>query len=232
MSGENGGTAVDVRPDGRATRWDGHKNERRQLILQAAIAAIGESGGEIGVQQIADRAGLPRSVIYRIFKDRDDLDEQIRTQIVADCMAELTPTLTPEGTIEASIKRAIETYVQWVIEHPRLHQFLGTGSAARRTTNSRIVTGTKTAIGMHITKLIETAVAAAGADSRIAETMAFGIIGLVDGSVNRWVGHAQPNVTSADVVQFLTDSVFQILHTGALNAGLDVQRDLRIHDVS
>ena len=62
--------------DGRQVRWDKHNQARRQHILDAAIAVLedAEPGGEVHVQQIADRAGLSRTVVYRHFADRADLD--------------------------------------------------------------------------------------------------------------------------------------------------------------
>lgn len=48
-------------------RWDKHNSERRTKILDAAVELIEESaaGVEVSVKEIADRAGLARSVVYR-----------------------------------------------------------------------------------------------------------------------------------------------------------------------
>ena len=40
--------------DGRSTRWDPHRRERRLTIINAAIAAIEEYGPEALTAQIAD----------------------------------------------------------------------------------------------------------------------------------------------------------------------------------
>ena len=74
------------RPDGRQARWDRHNQERRQRILDAAIAVVesGEPGAEVHVQQIAEQAGLSRTVVYRHFADRSDLDRAVQTAIVDD----------------------------------------------------------------------------------------------------------------------------------------------------
>ena len=63
--------------DGRQLRWDSHNQARRQHILDAAIDVLADSepGAEVHVQQIADRAGLSRTVVYRHFADRADLDK-------------------------------------------------------------------------------------------------------------------------------------------------------------
>lgn len=116
-------TAESAQPDGRSTRWNDHKEQRKARILDAALDAVNEGGADVGVQQIAERADVPRSVVYRIFKDRADLDEQLRVRILEMMMTDLTPTLTPQGTVGEAISRAVETYLQWIVKYPRLHHF-------------------------------------------------------------------------------------------------------------
>lgn len=208
---DNAETVPAAEPDGRATRWNDHKAQRRERILQAAIDAINESGSDVGVQQIAERANLPRSVVYRVFTGRSDLDEQIRARIIDMLMADLAPVLTPEGSIDDSITRAVDTYMRWIVEVPRLHQFLGTGSATRRTTGSRVVTGTKTAIAVQLTGLFETLLRGLDKGTQLAESLAFGVIGLVDVSVNRWLSNSQSALSIEELADFLTVSIWQVI---------------------
>lgn len=207
-------TEVDVgteQTDGRSTRWDNHKAERRDLILDAAVGAINELGADIGVSEIAGRADLPRSVVYRIFKDRNDLDEQLRARIVQMLMRDLAPTLAPEGAVDASISRAVDTYVNWIVAYPRLHAFLGKGSPKHRTSGSRVVTGAKTAIAVQLTGLLLAVARKQPAAYQIAEPLAFGLVGLVDASVNRWLNNPSSGVTSEQLAQFLKRSVWHLL---------------------
>ena len=53
-------------------RWHEHNSARRTAILEAAVALIEEHApdAEISTQQIAIRAGLARSVVYRQFDTR------------------------------------------------------------------------------------------------------------------------------------------------------------------
>ena len=68
--------AESERRDGRQARWERHNQQRRRQIIDAAIEVIEEAGpgGELHVQQIATRAGVNRTVVYRYFEDRADLD--------------------------------------------------------------------------------------------------------------------------------------------------------------
>ncbi|KAA0017672.1 TetR/AcrR family transcriptional regulator [Antrihabitans cavernicola] len=217
--------------DGRTTRWDDHKAARKDRILEAAIDAINDGGSDIPVQEIADRAGLPRSVIYRIFKDRSDLDEQLRARIVDRLMAEVTPALTPRGTVGESIGRAVETYVGWIVDYPGLHQFLGTGSASRRTTGSRVVTGTKTAIGVDLAGLFDAMLAGRPQHAETAETLAFALLGLVDATVNRWLVSPGPRLSSNGLAAFLETSIWHVLDGALRDFGFVVTKSTPVSEL-
>ncbi|MFF1942363.1 TetR/AcrR family transcriptional regulator [Rhodococcus qingshengii] len=215
-------TAESAQPDGRSTRWNDHKEQRKARILDAALDAVNEGGADVGVQQIAERADVPRSVVYRIFKDRADLDEQLRVRILEMMMTDLTPTLTPQGTVGEAISRAVETYLQWIVKYPRLHHFLGKGSPSTRATGSKVVTGTKTAIAVQLGNLLGTILTSRGKPSKMAEPLAFGVIGLVDVSVNRWLSQPGSDVTSAELAEFLERSIWQVLDGNLRSIGVDI----------
>lgn len=229
---ENVDTAPRLEPDGRATRWDDHKADRRDRILNAAMDAIDELGPDVGVKQIADRAGLPRSVVYRVFKDRGDLDEQLRTRILERLMGYVTPALTPAGTVAEAIDNAVDNYLTWIVEAPRLHQFLGTGSPSHRTTGSRAVTGTKTAIAVRLTALLESVLRTLDRDTDIAETLAFGLIGMVDVSVNRWLSNPERTLDVAQLREFLTASIWLMLDGNLRRIGVELDPATPLADLT
>ncbi|MGH4031223.1 TetR/AcrR family transcriptional regulator [Actinomycetota bacterium Odt1-20B] len=222
-------TRTDERPDGRDTRWDDHRAERRDRVLAAALNAIGRDGSSVSVAAIGDEAGMPRSVVYRIFRSREDLDEQIRARILDDLMASLSPALDPQGTIREAIRRAVATYVGWAAEHPRLHQFLGTGSASRRPANSRVVTDTRTAIALRLTRLLdiyaERLLDGAPAPKGFSLNLAFGMVGLVDAVVNRWVNHPESRSSTDDLTDFLSNALWGMLSGATAGVGVQLDRD-------
>lgn len=215
--------------DGRDTRWEDHRAERRDRILSAAVDAIEHDGGSIGVAGIADKAEVPRSVVYRLFKDRGDLDEQIRSRIIDDLMADLAPTLDPKGSIESAIRTSVQAYVGWVAEHPNLHQFLGAGSPSRRESRSVVARGTRTAIALEVTRLLDAQLGLllgnGTAPVGTPDNVAFGMIGLIDGAVNRWVAHPESRSTSAELVDFLTDALCAVVLSTAERLGTPLSAD-------
>ncbi|MER7535825.1 TetR/AcrR family transcriptional regulator [Streptomyces sp. NPDC097704] len=209
------------RPDGRDTRWTGHRAERRDQVLTAALTVIGREGTAVSVAAIGAEAGMPRSVVYRIFRSREDLDEQIRARITDDLMAALTPALAPRGTIREAIEHAAGTYVGWVALHPELYRFLGSGSPA--------VTGTRTAVALHLARLLD-AYAERFLDGGPAPTgfnlnLAFGMVGLVDGVVNQWAAHPESRSSLDDLTHFLSDALWGVLASATLRLGLKLDPD-------
>jgi AcrR family transcriptional regulator len=109
--------------DRRTVRWDEHKAARRAKILDAAVELIEErpAGSDIRVQHIAERAGLTRTVVYRHFDGRADLDRAIQAHIVAMVRDAVEPRITIDGTIADIITRIVAAYVNWVRQFILFH---------------------------------------------------------------------------------------------------------------
>lgn len=217
--------------DGRATRWDAHKAQRRHEVLDGAVAAIEEDGPAVGVQHIADRVGLPRSVVYRHFQGRSDLDEQVRQRIIDALMAELAPTLRPDGTPTEAIQRAVDAYLGWIERHPRLHAFLGGGSGHTHGTNSRVVSGTKTAIAVQVADLLARVLRQFDKDTELSTSLAFGLVGLVDASVNNWLADRETTVTTTQLAAFLARSLWLVLDGNLRALGVEIDPDTPISEL-
>jgi AcrR family transcriptional regulator len=215
---------ADPTPDGRSTRWDRHKAQRRADMLDAAIAEIEANGVDISVRQIADRLNLPRPAVYRHFGDRADLDEQIRGRILESLMAELMPALRLDGTLRAAVRGAIGTYIGWIERHPRLHHFLAVGSH-RRKDSSPVLAGARQQIGVRLAELFAAVFSRYGADTALARPLAYAHIGLVDGFVNDWRSHGGQALTSERVVEVLTESALVLIEGNARMLDIPVDRD-------
>lgn len=111
--------------DGRQLRWQQHNRERRQVILDAAIDVleVHPPGADIHVQEIADQAGLSRTVVYRHFQDRGDLDLAVQQEICVRLGAVVLPAVQFEGTPREMIRRIIAAYIGWAVAHPALVRF-------------------------------------------------------------------------------------------------------------
>jgi AcrR family transcriptional regulator len=212
--------------DGRQARWEKHNEERRQAILDAALAVLEAHppGAEIHVQQIAVQAGLNRTVVYRHFADRSDLDRAVQNEILGDLAALLLPAVTLDGTVNEIIRRIVSTYVDWVVAHPALHRF------ADAEVGGPFQLGLAHIAGV-VVELLETAVSLLGAelddDEQAAlDPLAHALVGAVLGAVRRWATREPRRPDAARISELLAESVWHLLHGHAARLGLDIDPDV------
>ena len=217
--------------DGRQQRWAKHNEERRQQIIDAAIAVVEENepAAEFHVQQIAERAGLNRTVVYRHFADRADLDRAIQTEILDELIDLLLPAVALDGTINEIITRIVSAYVEWTETHPALHRFAEAQS------------GTTLEMGMSkiaasLVEVLEAAVELLGVelsdDEKAAiDPLAHGLVGAVLGAVRRWVTREPREPSSERVSALLAESVWYLIDGHARRFGLELDPDVPVEEL-
>ena len=212
------------RGDGRRQRWSEHNEQRRRDILAAAIAEAeaNEPGTHVHVQQIAERAGVTRTVVYRHFADRAELDRAVQAAIVDELSAELLPTVSLQGTIPEIVERIVARYVSWAVAHPALHRLAeqDTGLDVAGPLHQGIER-----IAQQAADLITAAVDAVGLqptdDERAAiDPLVFGLVGAVFSAVRRWLSKPQREPAAPVLVALVTQSVWHILNGHARSLGL------------
>ncbi|GAA0479821.1 TetR/AcrR family transcriptional regulator [Streptomyces olivaceiscleroticus] len=215
--------------DGRSTRWDGHKAQRQMELVDAAVALIEEEGAPFRVQRLAERVGLSRSVLYRHFKDRAGLDELIRRRVVQSFMRRMEPTLSFEGTIEESVQRVVGAHLDWVAEHPRLYAYMGVGEHAMG--DGSLVADTKTAIALMLSERFGDVLKALGVPDAPIRSVAVGIVGFVDTSVNQWVRDSQREVTEDELRAMLCRSVWAVLDATLRDLGVELSPQQKVPEL-
>ena len=215
------------RPDGRQLRWDKHNQVRRQTILDAAIAVLEETepGEDIHVQQIAQRAGLSRTVVYRHFTDRADLDQAVQTAILEMLAGELLPEVTLAGTIDEIIQRIVGTYVHWTVTHPSLHRFAEHDVPG--TSGSSALEVAVVQIAAQVEELISIGAEQLGAplsddDAAALDPLVFGLVGAVFGATRRWLTRVERKPEPEMFVRLVSDSVWHIIDGHARRLGIEL----------
>ncbi len=221
------------RPDGRQLRWDKHNQVRRQTILDAAIAVLEETepGEDIHVQQIAQRAGLSRTVVYRHFTDRADLDQGVQTAILEMLAGELLPEVTLAGTIDEIIQRIVGTYVRWTVAHPSLHRFAEhdvPGAAGSSALEVAVVQ-----IAAQVEEIISVGAEQLGAplsddDAAALDPLVFGLVGAVFGATRRWLSRPERRPEPETFVRLVSDSVWHIIDGHARRLGIELDPDVSV----
>lgn len=85
----------------RPLRADAERN--RRLVLEAAAQAFAETGLDVGVAEIARRAGVGNATVFRRFPTKDALIEAIFEDRVAECIAAARRAAVHEDAWEALV---------------------------------------------------------------------------------------------------------------------------------
>ncbi|WP_158296546.1 TetR/AcrR family transcriptional regulator, partial [Nocardioides albidus] len=188
MTSEGGGPEP---LDGRRRRWQEHNQTRRQVIIDAAIAVLERQspGEEFQLQAVAGEAGMSRTVIYRHFEDRSDLDRAVQREICDHVRSELLPALSYDGTPDQIIHRVVGNFVRWAEAHPALYWFAERDLAGW---GPSPLSQAVEQVAESIEAIMAIVVAALGGeladDDRAAlDPWVFGMIGAVFAAVRRWL---------------------------------------------
>lgn len=225
------------RIDGRQERWAEHKRARRQAILEAALEVIGETapGEEIHARQIANRAGLSRTVLYRHFEDRADLDRAVQGLILQRVREALGPAIELQGSPRAIIHRVVGAYVVWASENPALHRFAEAGATPDAVTPSELDRSVGQ-IASQVEELLRLGVDVLGVELDDAaaqglDPLVFGLVGAVFNSVRRWLARPVVEPSREAFVELLAESVWYQIHGLVAARGLELDPDIPIEEL-
>src|SRR5690349_4232387 len=62
-----------AREDGRRSRWSAHREQRRAVLVEAAVQAVLRHGADADMARVAAVAGVSKPVLYRYFADKAEL---------------------------------------------------------------------------------------------------------------------------------------------------------------
>lgn len=120
---------TDVSP--RALRSDAERN--RRLVLEAATEAFAEEGLDVGMAEIARRAGVGNATVFRRFPSKDALIEAIVDEKIAELIAAaeraaeiddpwdaLVDLLETIAALQARDRGFFQATEQFLLSHPDL----------------------------------------------------------------------------------------------------------------
>ena len=222
------------RSDGRQSRWAEHNEQRRVEILDAALAAIegAAPGAEVAVAQIAARANLNRTVLYRHFSDRADLDRAIQGHIFRHLQAQVLPVITLEGTPRQIIRRIVGAYVGWAAAHPSLHRFADQQPLGVGGTESDLAL---TQLARQVRDLIAYAADALGVriddDTRHGlDPLVFGVLGMAIATVHRWLTRSERRPSQEALADLLTEAIWLQISGMTAARGVVLEPDVPVEE--
>lgn len=215
--------------DGRQLRWQRHKQERRRVVIDAAIEVLEqrEPGTEIHVHEIARAAGMNRSVVYRHFADRTDLDLAVQQEVCDLVGTVMAQAITLEGTPRELIRRIVAAYIRWAVEHPALVRFAEQdlpGAAHKPLDDAlEMVAQQIEAIIAHLAEALGADLADSDRDA--LEPWVFGLIGGCFEAVRRWTARGVLSPEVEPFVDLMTAAMWYQID------GLATERGIRVPDL-
>ncbi|HEV7193258.1 MAG TPA: TetR/AcrR family transcriptional regulator [Jatrophihabitantaceae bacterium] len=198
-------TAADRPPDGRRSRWTQHRAQRRAAFVAAGAAAIDRFGAEASAEQIADAADVSRTVLYRYFRDREDLRQAIADHVATSVIESVLPQLsvTAESTPRQVIESVISVIIGWLDEHPNLYYFL------RNRRNGSSLQSVENTLADQVAMLLKIFLMYFGIDAEKAEPGAYGLVGLVESTGSWWL--TRRTISREKVTEILCDGVWNLI---------------------
>ena len=126
-----------VKDDGRTTRWDAHRDQRRAELVLAAVAGDRPARPRRRRSPTSPReAGVSKPVLYRYFADKDELHAAVGQWGANEVLSRMIPALTSDAPMRERIANATDAYLATLEEHPQVFLLLvrhrGGGRPGRR----------------------------------------------------------------------------------------------------
>jgi AcrR family transcriptional regulator len=190
-------------PDGRRDRWRAHRETRRSELIAAVVAAVGERGAGVGMDDISAASGIAKPVFYRYFADKSDLFLAVGRAVAENVVAEVMTAIDSEDEPRAKLEAGIGAYISSIEGRPELYRFAALHQRSGRTTTGDVLGDYASVVGLHASRVIGEFLRAAGLDSGAADPWGFGIVGMVRSATDRWL--EQQTMSREALVTYLTD---------------------------
>ena len=203
--------------DGRRTRWEKHRAERRAEFVSAALRVLSDVGPEFGIEQVALEAGVTKPVLYRHFSDKADLVAAMGERATETLLDRLIPALNSEDAPLPRIRKSVDAFFGLLEEFPNLYWVLARhtppGEAA-----ADVVTEDKEIIATGLSALLGDYLRAFDMDSGAAEPWAFGVVGFVQSTAEWWL--ERRSMSRESVVEYLAIAIWSAIDGFARQRGV------------
>ncbi|WP_062377844.1 TetR/AcrR family transcriptional regulator [Demequina pelophila] len=202
--------------DGRDTRWEQHRQDRRRELVSHALRAIRSQGAGVGMEEIAVRAGTSKTVIYRHFGDRAGLYAAVVESVHDYIHARISERLLLADAADLGklVADLADAYLGLVERDPEIYRFVLARPATASSPETDATVSLVDMIGNHVTAAIAGHLAARGLDDTVATTWGHGLTGFIRAAADHWMASPE-RPPRAQVVQHIS-SVFTPGFAGAM----------------
>lgn len=115
--------------DGRDSRWDAHRERRRQELVEIVLEAIRAHGPGVGMDDIAETAGTSKAVLYRHFGDKQGVYRMVTELVSGRIQAEVARAVQggAEHHPRDAVWAVVDHYLHLVESDPQVYRFVTAG---------------------------------------------------------------------------------------------------------
>ncbi len=189
--------------DRRDSRWDEHRRERREQLVEATLAAVAKHGAGVGMDEIAAEAGTSKTVVYRHFADRSELYVAVCNRVASQLLPKLREAIERGGSPRDMVAGAIDAYLAFIEADPELYRFVVHQQTLERP-SADPVSSLSDLVGEQAAAAISVALHQSGREATAAAPWGHGVVGLVRSAADWWLRADRPMLRS-ELAAHLTD---------------------------
>ena len=181
------------------------REQRRRQLIEISRGVFAERGYEAAsLEEIAERAGVSRPILYSHFGDKHGLFEAVVSEQIAMVQRVVAESLVGPGEPRELVERSMRAFFAYVRENPEGHAVL-TRDAPVHISDSGLGVMLD-GLATNITEVIAGRIQAMGGDPSPAPIFANALIG-IGSHVGRW-WREHPDVSLEQVTKETTDLVW------------------------
>jgi AcrR family transcriptional regulator len=210
--------------DGRAARWEGQREKRREEFVEAALAAIVLYGPGASIEQVADHLGVTRTKLYRYFDGAADLHHSIARRAGEMLTAKQTLVWDVPVSLMQLVRASVSMHVRWRLEHPNLYEYLARHPLSDEADGVSAISEVNRAVAHNLAKVIAAYYRTLGIDEGPTTSLSFGAIGFIESAVTHWLKDPA-GLPRKEFVTQLTGWMWALHNSAFVKAGISVDPD-------
>lgn len=167
--------------DGRSTRWEAHREQRRAELSRAARKAVHRSGPDLSMDEMAAAMGTSKSIVYRYFTDKSGLQAAVGQDVLDEIADALAQASRAKGPAQQRMRSMVEIYVSTLTHSPNVYRFVTMQPSG--TTMSTFLSTVTDAVSVPLGELLSDA----DPDGHLSRLWAEGMVGFVRGAGESWL---------------------------------------------
>ncbi|WP_104179640.1 TetR/AcrR family transcriptional regulator [Arthrobacter sp. B0490] len=110
--------------DGRSSRWEQHRAERRRQLIRTARRAVDSLGPGASMEDIAAAADTSKSVYYRYFGDKTGLQRAMAEVVIGQMQQKVLDAAKSASTPREGLYSMVLAYLQMAQTSPNVYAFV------------------------------------------------------------------------------------------------------------